>query len=190
MDGNFDQDRGYIFNTQRLNVSLTTTFQTAFMIRLSPSVSNGLVGDLGIKDLLNRAQLLLNAIEVTAATSAPIVIEGILNAANYPTNPASVTWFSLSPTASSGQPSLTQIATTYTFSSGTFASPGETIFSFVAGGTDTKSLDLSGLKELTSTPIGGRGTFPNGPDVLAINVRTITGTANAHLVLRWSEAQA
>ena len=190
MDGNFDQDRGYIFNTQRLNISLTTTFQTAFMIRLSPSVSNGLVGDLGVKDLLNRAQLLLNAIEVTAATSAPIVIEGVLNAANYPTNPASVTWFSLAPTASSGQPSLTQIATSYTFGSGTFALPGETIFSFVAGGTDTKSLDLSALKELSSTPIGGRGTFPNGPDVLAINIRTITGTANAHLVLRWSEAQA
>lgn len=190
MDGNFDQDRGYLFSTQRLNLSLTTTFQTAFMIRLSPSVSNGLVGDLGIKDLLNRAQILLQTLEVTAATAAPILVEGILNPANYPTNPASVTWVSLAPTASSGQPSLTQVSTSFTFSSGTFGTPGETIFSFIGGGSDTKTLDLSGLKELTSTPIGGRGSFPNGPDVLAINIRSITGSPTAHLVLRWAEAQA
>lgn len=190
MDGNFDQDRGYLFSTQRLNLTLSTTFQTAFMIRLSPSVSNGLVGDLGIKDLLNRAQILLQTIEVTAASAAALVVEGILNPANYPTNPASVTWFSLAPTATTGQPSLTQVATSFSFSSGSFATPGETIFSFVAGGTDTKALDLSNLKELTSTPIGGRGTFPNGPDVLAINIRAITGTPASHLVLRWAEAQA
>ncbi len=190
MDGNFDQDRGYLFSTQRLSLTLSTTFQTAFMIRLSPSVSNGLVGDLGVKDLLNRAQILLQTLEITAATAAPILVEGILNPANYPTNPASVTWFSLAPTTSSGQPSLTQVATSFSFSSGSFATPGETIFSFVAGGTDTKTLDLSGLKELTSTPIGGRGAFPNGPDVLAINIRAITGTPIVHTVLRWSEAQA
>lgn len=190
MDGKFDIDRGYLFNTQRLNFALTTTFRTAFMIRLSPSVSNGLVGDLGVRDLLNRAQILLNAVEITAAVASAIVVEGILNPANYPTNPASVTWFSLAPTSTSGQPSLTQVATSFTFSSGTFATPGETIFSFVAGGSDTKTLELTGLKELSSTPIGGRGTFPNGPDVLAINVRAITGTPNSHIVLRWSEAQA
>lgn len=190
MDGKFDTDRGYLFSTQRLNLTLSTTFQTAFMIRLSPSVSNGLVGDLGIRDLLNRAQILLNAVEITAATAAAIVVEGVLNPANYPTNPASVSWFSLAPTASSGQPSLTQVATSFSFTSGSFATPGETIFSFVAGGTDTKTLELTGLKELSSTPIGGRGTFPNGPDVLAVNVRSISGTPNSHIVLRWAEAQA
>jgi hypothetical protein len=52
-------------------------------------------------------------------------------------------------------------------------------------------LDLTGLKELTSTAIGGRGTFPNGPDVLAINVYKIAGTAtNANIIIRWGEAQA
>ena len=60
----------------------------------------------------------------------------------------------------------------------------------MAGGTDTKTLDLTSLKELSTTPIGGRGTFPNGPDVLAINVRAVTGTPIVHIVLRWAEAQA
>jgi hypothetical protein len=47
------------------------------------------------------------------------------------------------------------------------------------------------LKELTTTAIGGRGTFPNGPDVLAINVYKVSGTAvPASIILRWGEAQA
>jgi hypothetical protein len=47
------------------------------------------------------------------------------------------------------------------------------------------------LKELTTTALGCRGTFPNGPDVLAINVYKVSGTAvPANIILRWSEAQA
>ena len=39
--------------------------------------------------------------------------------------------------------------------------------------------------------LGGRGTFPNGPDVLAINVYKTAGAAvDANIILRWSEAQA
>jgi len=72
-----------------------------------------------------------------------------------------------------------------------YAQPGETVFSFVAGPGTTSVLDLSELKELTNTTLGGRGTYPNGPDVLAINVYKVTGTAiNSNIVLRWGEAQA
>ena len=52
-------------------------------------------------------------------------------------------------------------------------------------------MDLEALKELGTTAIGGRGTFPNGPDVLAINVYKVSGAAvNTNLILRWGEAQA
>jgi hypothetical protein len=72
-----------------------------------------------------------------------------------------------------------------------FALPGETIFSFIAQPGDTSSLDLSELKELTNTTLGGRGTYPNGPDILAINVYKVSGaTANANIIIRWGEAQA
>jgi hypothetical protein len=65
------------------------------------------------------------------------------------------------------------------------------VFSFIAGQLGRDALDLSPLKELTNTPIGGRGTFPNGPDVLFINVYLTQGSPiNANLVLRWGEAQA
>jgi hypothetical protein len=72
-----------------------------------------------------------------------------------------------------------------------WAQPGETIFSFISNPASKDSLDLSSLKELTNTPLGGRGTFPNGPDVLFINVFLTQGNPiTANLILRWGEAQA
>ena len=267
-DGGFDNDRGYIFNYAATNVSLSTTKTTAFGIRLAPSVSNAAVGDIGIRELINRAQLLLQNIEITAGTGGgnqAIVIEGVLNPSNYPSTVTNITWSGLQ---STGQPSFSQIAATggiifdnfnnfsttaantyfpgstqiqvastgsiqngdamtattsifqggtvvnsyvgnntfiiskpiagllnsgaaLSFTRGQYALPGETIFSFIASPANKDSLDLSPLKELTNTPLGGRGTFPNGPDCLFINAYLTSGTTiNANLVLRWGEAQA
>ena len=181
IDGQFDSDRGYIFNYAATALSVTLEKKTAFLIRLAPSVSNATVGDLGERELLNRAQLLLGSISVTSDTpgvdpfqgnawtsggtatsglyysyvfntvknwylaggsgtfssTAPtfttgvgasgtygvtltyagstptagaIVIEGVLNASNYPTDPTLITWNGLSSQASGGQPSFAQIA--------------------------------------------------------------------------------
>jgi hypothetical protein len=83
-------------------------------------------------------------------------------------------------------------AGTVTFAFGAaYALPGEQVFSFVSNPVSSDSLNLESLKELTSTAIGGRGTFPNGPDVLAINIYKVAGTAtSANVIIRWSEAQA
>ena len=271
-DGQFDQDRGYIFNYQAQNVSISTRKTTAFAIRLAPSVSNAITGDLGARELINRAQLLLSGIEITAGTGGgnqAIVIEGVLNPSNYPTSQSNITWNSLNSTVlPTGQPSFSQIAagssitfdnsatiatsagatantgsttitvastsslaigdaiattvtniiaggsaisaigagtitlnnallgqlvnfSSLTFYRNAFALPGETIFSFISSPANKDSLDLSALKELTNTPLGGRNCYPNGPDVLAVNVYLTSGAAvNANLVLRWGEAQA
>jgi hypothetical protein len=387
-DGGFDQDRGYLFNYQATNLLVSTTKQTAFMIRLAPSVSNALIGDLGDRELINRAQLLLQALEITSdgySGTTPliggIVVEGVLNPQNYPTNVSDVAWNGLQGAGAGGLPSFSQVAsgggivwasgatqtttaitslafptgtvsielnpgnsnsvysgypyvfitaanyttyiaaglqtgqpitgsniasgtvinsinfwgsfsgtqyyyitlsknptgntvgattltvttgypltkssliffqkasweatnattgtevntggifpggtfvssatlatyfgtqyyrvtfnqssdastitagsTTVTFKFGQppFAQPGEQIFSFIASPGATNSLDLSPLKELTNTTLGGRGTYPNGPDVLAVNIYRASGsgTIPCNLVLRWSEAQA
>jgi len=274
-DGGFDTDRGYIFNYQATNISINTKKTTAFAIRLAPSVSNAIVGDLGARELINRAQLLLQSISITAGGSANVnsalVIEAILNPSNYP-NVANITWNSLSsPALPTGQPSFSQIATgnSMTFTNAfilnttcgsagaaigattipvastagvvigddvfsttvtdafqgntkvlsfvantsitidkplikalvttnnvqvtrnSYAQPGETIFSFLNSPNGTDKLDLDQLKELTNTPLGGRGTFPNGPDVMFINVYLTQGAPIlTNLVLRWGEAQA
>jgi hypothetical protein len=277
-DGGFDEDRGYIFNYQSTNIQLTTRKTTAFAIRLAPSVSNAAVGDLGQRDLINRAQLLLQGIEITAggvvSANQGIVIEGVINPSNYPSNPDNITWYSLQGTPQggsvygTGQPSFSQIApsTAINFDGGAtvsttisgapavgatqitvastasiavgdvalntsrnslqgnttvtaigagfvrislpliaasnngdtlqfvrnyWANPGETIFSFISSPQSRDSLDLSQLKELTNTPLGGRGCYPNGPDVLFINIYLTQGAPiNASVILRWGEAQA
>jgi hypothetical protein len=81
---------------------------------------------------------------------------------------------------------------TVTFTFGAqYALPGEQVFSFISNPGESAELTLEALKELTATAIGGRGTFPNGPDVLAINVYKVSGSATpANLILRWGEAQA
>jgi hypothetical protein len=272
-DGGFDEDRGYIFNYQSTNTQISTRRTSAFAIRLAPTVSNAITGDLGVRELLNRAQLLLQGIEVTAGGStnlnSALVIEGVLNPQNYPTNPALITWNTLNSANFGGQPSFAQIAlgssvtfnNTFTLSTttsgavvgattipvanttglqigddvistsvlnafagntritainagtsvvisaplitaltgsanvtffrNTYAVPGETIFSFIAGQSSRDALDLVNLKELTNTPIGGRGTFPNGPDVLFINLYLTQGAPIlGNVILRWGEAQA
>ena len=189
-DGGFDDDRGYIFNYQRTNFSINATTQTAFLIRLAPSVSNSAVGDLGSKDLLNRSQLLLNAVGVTTflsnALAGSIVVEGVLNPKNF----SSATWQPLNFESAGGQPSLAQVATSVSYTSGAFAVPGEQVFAFSAYPNSSERLDLTELKELTNSPFGGVGAYPNGPDVLAINVRTTQNNSTATILLRWGEAQA
>jgi hypothetical protein len=113
IDGQFDSDRGYIFNYGATAVSATVDKKTAFLIRLAPSVSNAQTGDLGDKELLNRAQLLVSSLSVTSDAvtgGGAIVIEGVLNPQNYPTDPTKITWTGLSSSAAGGQPSFAQIA--------------------------------------------------------------------------------
>ena len=186
MDGNFDSDRGYFFNYANTAVSVTNSVgaqSIAFLIRLCPSVSNGIVGDIGNRDLLNRAQLLLQKLEVTSAQS--VNVTGILNPTGLTID--STKWVNINSVANGSQPSFAQI---YTGVTGT-AGPGERIFSTIVQQNNQNNLDLSALKEMANTVIGGNQIFPDGPDVLAIVVTNLTGTATAPQVnLFWTEAQA
>ena len=189
-DGLFDTDRGYIFNYQRVAVAISTVTTTMFLIRLAPSVSNSQIGDLGVKDLLNRSQLLLNSVAVqtynAGGSPGSVILEGILNPKNF----TSATWSSLNLESQGGQPSFAQVATAVVWSSGTFAIPGEQVFAFAATPNSNNDLSLVELKELTNSPFGGVGGYPNGPDILAVNVRIVSGSATATTLLRWGEAQA
>lgn len=112
-DGNFDTDRGYLFSYTSYGISTSGNKQTAFMLRLAPSVSNAIVGDLGERELLNRAQLLLSSIAISVdatASAGAIIVEGILNPRNYPSNPANIIWNSLNSQGAGGQPSFCQVA--------------------------------------------------------------------------------
>jgi hypothetical protein len=192
MDGQFDQDRGYFFNFQ-FNYTSTLTAAasptTLFFIRLSPSVSNGIVGDIGIRDLLNRAQLLLQKLDVTCVgANGTLNIFGVLNPAGFESS--TFTWLPINSTAQGGQPSFTQYSTSWTGGSWTVGS-GERIFSMFCFGGTQNSIDLSSLKELSNTVIGGNRFFPDGPDTLMIAVAALNqNITTSSYNLYWSEAQA
>ena len=196
MDGGFDFDRGYLFNYKSPTTTFTTTTKTIYLLRLAPSVSNSSVGRLGAKELLNRSQLLLEEITASlgrgSSTSGEVIITGIINPRNFQT----ATWKSLNSVAEGGQPSFAQVAdlADITWTTGTYAEPGESVFSFVCNSSRqdslTTSLDLDKLKEMSGAPLGGDFQFPDGPDILAINVVVAAGDVKGTVQLRWTEAQA
>lgn len=129
LDGGFDVDQGYAYTYSLANVQFPSgvrsgnTTITAFAIRLAPSVSNQIPGDLGTRDLVNRAQLILNNMlvnfsgaNINNTTGARFLVEGILNPNNVSTT--STTWKYLFNQAfdpknnpsGSIQPSYTQVA--------------------------------------------------------------------------------
>jgi hypothetical protein len=196
MDGGFDFDRGYLFNYKSPTTTFTTTPKTIYLLRLAPSVSNSSVGRLGAKELLNRSQLLLEQITASlgrgSSTSGEVIITGIINPRNFQT----ATWKSLNGVAEGGQPSFAQVADLgdITWTTGTYAEPGESVFSFVCNASRqdslTTTLDLDKLKEMSGAPLGGDFQFPDGPDILAINVVVAAGDVKGTVQLRWTEAQA
>jgi hypothetical protein len=184
MDGGFDTDRGYYFNYASLSNSVTAaSSETAFFLRLAPSVSNSIAGQFGDRDLINRSQLLLQKLQLQSDKS--VQVYGILNPGNI--DASSLTWTSVNTTALGSQPSFAQVST----SSTTTATPGEQVFSTLGPPAGFAEIDLSSLKELSNSAIGGYSNFPDGPDVLAVVVKNLSAdTATVNLNLFWSEAQA
>ena len=184
MDGKFDADRGYYFNFASTNNEVTASqTYTAFFLRLAPSVSDSITGDSGVRELINKSQMLLQQLQIQSDKS--VQVYGILNPGNI--DAKDLTWESVNTASLGSQPSFAQIST----SNATAALPGEQIFSTLGQPGGFASIDLSQLKELGNSPIGGYSNFPDGPDVLAVVISNLSpDTANVNLNLFWSEAQA
>jgi hypothetical protein len=99
LDGGFTKDRSYQFTYNLANVNIigtTGTVQTLFMMRLAPSITNATTGDLGSKDVINRAQMLLQNMYINVAdTSASLKPRFLLQAILNPTNVLSANWTTL-----------------------------------------------------------------------------------------------
>jgi membrane-bound inhibitor of C-type lysozyme len=111
MDGNFNGDEGYQFTYNRINYGLPAAIgdkATAFAMRLAPSVSNGIIGDLGVRDLINRAALTLSNLNIQV-TAGRYLVEGILNPSNI--DSANTSWQGLNNLGGGFQPSFSQFST-------------------------------------------------------------------------------
>lgn len=298
MDGNFDGDEGYQFTFNRTNYGLPSTVgakQVAFCMRLSPSVSNSIIGNLGVRDLINRAQLTM-ANMVINITTGRYLVEGILNPSNI--DSANTVWTGLNNLGGGFQPSFTEfsVAPRYTsettggltgapfnttggftksgvkisFGSGTRTygnitptnvsssgssaviivqllgsgttytnntvqitvqnpgsgyaigdtlkvlgnavggttptndlnlavaavttelNGGERLFAIPISTTNSGTLDLSSVKQIGTSAIPGQGTYPNGPEVLAIQITALSTVSSpvGEIQLQFQESQA
>jgi hypothetical protein len=263
-------------------------------MRLAPSVSNGIIGDLGVRDLINRAALTLSSLNIQVSAGR-YLIEGILNPSNI--DSANTSWQGLNNLGGGFQPSFSQFTTaprytsestggvtpalfnttggltrsgvkTVSTKSRTFANltptnvsssganavitvqltgPGTTysstttqitvqtagdgyavgdtlkILGNLIGGTTTTNdlsltvtavttdlqggerlfaipmsstnggvLDLQSIKQLGTSVVPGTGTFPNGPEVLAVLITALTTSATpvGEIQLQFQESQA
>jgi hypothetical protein len=265
-------------------------------MRLSPSVSDGIIGDLGVRTLINRAQLTLSNLNIQVSAGRYLV-EGILNPNNI--DSANTNWSGLNNLGGGFQPSFTQFATaprytgettggvtsslfgstggftksgtkvvfggsairtfaglslTNVSSSGSSAnvtvqltaagssytnsstqitvqntgtgyavgdtvkilgtslggatpandlnlaiqaittelSGGERLFAIPISTTNSGVLDLSSVKQIGTSGIPGTGTYPNGPEVLAVQVTALTTQTSpvGEVQLQFQESQA
>jgi hypothetical protein len=297
MDGGFDNDQGYQFTYNRVNYGLPATVgdkAVAFAMRLAPSVSNGIIGDLGARELINRAQLTLSNLNVQV-TAGRYLIEGILNPSNI--DSANTSWQGLNNLGGGFQPSFSQFSTAPRYTSeatgGLTAAPfnttggltrsgvkitfatartfaniapvnvsssgtgaivtvqltaagtaysttttqitvqtagsgyavgdtirvlgnvlggattandllmtvtaitselqgGERLFAIPISTTNSGVLDLSSVKQIGTSSIPGTGTYPNGPEVLAVQITALatTTTPLGEIQLQFQESQA
>jgi hypothetical protein len=170
----------YLYPLGSSNNSSGTNYQPLLSIRLSPSVSSGLVGKLGDRDVINRMQLRLSelAISTTSLVDVKVLINPRLNNLNF--NNSSV-------------PSLTQYIQ-HTLND--TVSGGTQIYNFrAAGGASntegSTTVDIGELYEIGNSILGGDSVFPDGPDILTIAVARLTGnTTLSSAKLSWTEAQA
>jgi hypothetical protein len=169
------------------------TTKALMSIRVAPSVDNGQIGPFGSRELINRMQLVLRALDVTTRTaSSNLLVTAVLN--GVPTGSTSWTNIVKGDTTVANS-SLAQIAD---YGGGsTIVTGGEVTGGFFLN--QTSSIDLALVRDLGNAILGGgisttsnAGIYPDGPDVLTILVTNLAGGATADVVSRlsWTEAQA
>lgn len=175
MDGTFDGDEGFQFTYNRTNYGLPAAVgskQVAFAMRLAPSVSNGIIGDLGVRDLINRAQLTLKDLNVQVSAGR-YLIEGILNPNNI--DSANTSWQGLNNAGGGFQPSFSQFSVAPRFTSeatgGVTAAPFNTTGGFSRSGTKVTFSNQRTYANLTPVNVSSSGANAN----LSVTL-TATGT--------------
>jgi len=189
MDGGFDDDTGFVFSLARANVTIpANTTRTVLLFRPSPSVSNTIPGFLGEREVLNRSQTKFQSLAINNTSGRNVELAGILNPSNVTGGEGF--WIGANRTTVGStnvfQPSFSQYNTSFT----TIPTDGEILFRFLSLSGNAE-YDLTNIKEVQNSVIGGNNTFPDGPEVLAIVVANQNNqAATFDITLKWREAQA
>jgi hypothetical protein len=195
MDGRYDDDKSLIFTYGMTTPTVIPSgaSRALFSIRVAPSADNGIAANFGQRDLINRMQLKLNALDVsTRSSSSNYLVRAYLNAVPS----VAATWTSPTEGATNlANSSLSQIAF-YPSASNVTVSGGEITGGFLSQGTN--SVDLTSLRDLGNSILGGGASasntqiYPDGPDTLTIVVTNLSTSGSIDILgrLSWTEAQA
>jgi hypothetical protein len=195
MDGRFDDDKSLIFTYGQATSTTVAGGQTRalFSIRVAPSIDNGITAAFGARELINRMQLKLVALDVSVVgvTTGSLLVRAYLNS-----TPSSATIWrnAVGDVPNLANSSLAQIAD-YSGGSTTVAGGEVTAGFFVGSGAN--SIDLTQVRDLGNSVLGGGGPtantqiYPDGPDTLTIVATNLqAGAVNVAGRLSWTEAQA
>jgi hypothetical protein len=197
MDGRFDDDKSLIFTYGQANpVSIASnTTRALFSIRVSPSVDNGISAAFGARELINRMQLKLTALDVSAIPSsgnANLLVQAFLN--STPVGSPTTWTNAIGNVTNRANSSLAQIAD---YAGGSITVTGGEVTAGFFLGAGAASIDLSQVRDLGNSILGGGGTtsstniYPDGPDTLTIVVTNLASqSCNVYGRLSWTEAQA
>jgi hypothetical protein len=170
----------FLYPEGSLNNTSGPNYQPLISLRLSPSVSSGLTGKLGDRDVINRMQLRLR--EVGISTNELVDVKLLLNARLNNLNFQGV-----------DAPSLVQIVE---HTAADTVSGGVQVYNFRAsggadGGENSTVVDVEELFELSNSILGGDSTYPDGPDIITVAVSRLSGDSTiTGASLTWTEAQA
>jgi hypothetical protein len=187
MDGSFDGDEGYQFTFNRTAYGMPAIVgekQTVFAMRLSPSVSNGIIGDLGQRELINRAQLTLSEMTVNI-TAGRFLVEGILNPSNI--DSANTVWAGLNNTGGGFQPSFSQFTTSPRYTGETTGGVTGSLFGteggFTKSGTKASRASQASFTGITPTNVSSSGSGAILTVTLAATGTTIYTNLNTQITV-------
>ena len=164
----------FLYPDGSLNNTSGPNYQPLISLRLSPSVSEGLTGKLGDRDVINRMQLRLSEVGISSdqLVDVKVLLNPRLNNLNF---------------VGVDSPSLTQVVE---HTAADTVSGGVQIYNF-RGAVGTTVADVGTLFEMSNSILGGDSIFPDGPDIITIAVARLSGNSTlTSAKLSWSEAQA
>jgi hypothetical protein len=200
MDGRFDDDKSLLFTYgQRTTTAIagnsTPVSKALFSIRVAPSVDNGVPAEFGARELINRMQLILRALDITTkAATSNLLVTAVLNGVPNLGGGSQIWRNVVQGVTTETNSSLAQIAD---YSGGSVTITGGE----VTGGffvNSTTSISLENVRDLGNAILGGGTTsptsniYPDGPDVLTVVVTNLatSGSQDVYGRLSWTEAQA
>jgi hypothetical protein len=188
MDGEFTEDKSYLFTASMsgfITPQLSAVDYPLISIRLAPAADYGVGSTVGLRNLINRSIITLNDVQIVTRQAANIIVK---------INGDSPLWAQSSKWLPAGNGSIAQYMD-HSTNIGNI-SGGVTVLGFLAGEQDigrnqVTDQEISIIRNLGNSILGGNKAFPDGPDILTVYARPFASSPTNRTLAKisWLEAQ-